>query len=122
MPAIGEDDRVLLGSLLAQHLGPLCGDEAVVEAALVPLLDDMAGDLSIDCSAPAAEEGSGSCNDSSDDGNGESAGCERRLSLGRQRLGRLLELLAVVLEEDELQALVSTTCQVSNRRLVCLLV
>lgn len=44
-PAINIDDRVLLGAVLAQHLGPLCFDPYAVEAVLLPMLDDTAGEL-----------------------------------------------------------------------------
>ena len=45
-PAIRADERALLGAVLAEHLGPLCFESYAVEAVLVPLLDDVAGELS----------------------------------------------------------------------------
>ncbi|KAI7841821.1 hypothetical protein COHA_004350 [Chlorella ohadii] len=149
-PAIGIDDRILLGAVLAQHLGPLCCDPYVVEAALVPLLDDTAGDL---CSSPGPAapsrmlfdepEGSGQQQGGGTGGGGaegrsdaEHAAAEapapspvtapvtvaaaeqpaEELELGRQRLSQLLQLLAAVLEPEELSALVCTVCSALGRR------
>ena len=144
-PAIGMDDRVLLGAVLAQHLGPLCCDQYIVEAALLPWLDDTAGDL---CSSPGPavpsrlsfEEhgGSGQQGGSGTGGSGgggadaepaspdapasspaaatASAAAPKQaaegLELGRQCLAQLLQLLAAVLEPEELSVLVSTVCWV----------
>lgn len=144
VPAIDCDDRVLLGAVLAGHLGPLCCEPYVVEAALLPLLDDVAGDL---CSSPGQPASSRVCYDEPEGGgqqgagggSGGSAGAQpehrsaaqeapspaaalseaaRRpaegLDLGRQRLAQLLQLLAAVLEPEELSALVTTVCWVSG--------
>ncbi len=148
-PAIGIDDRILLGAVLAQHLGPLCCDPYVVEAALLPLLDDTAGDL---CSSPGPAapsrmlfdepEGGGQQGGSGGTGGGGESGSDaehaaaeapapspvtapvtvaaaeqpaEELELGRQRLAQLLQLLAAVLEPEELSALVCTVCSVSHR-------
>lgn len=143
--AIRMDDRVLLGSVLAEHLGPMCFEPYLVEAVLLPLLDDTAGELSC-CSsgaaaagssedagskpAPAADTeargGSNAAAEASEAGDGieaAAAGESRKtweegegLELGRQRLGQLLGLLAAVLEPAELSALAGTCCQVLSRR------
>ena len=110
-PAICIDDRVLLGAVLAQHLGPLCLDQYAVEAVLLPLLDDAAGDL---CSSSAVSY----CRSR---GPGEAsappaAAAPTGQELGRQRLRQLLALLAAVLEAEELSALVVTCCSVLERR------
>ncbi|KAL4860036.1 E3 ubiquitin-protein ligase RNF123 [Chlorella vulgaris] len=55
--AIRMDDRVLLGSVLAEHLGPMCFEPYLVEAVLLPFLDDTAGELSC-CSSGGAAVGS----------------------------------------------------------------
>lgn len=144
-PAIGMDDRVLLGAVLAQHLGPLCCDQNIVEAALLPWLDDTAGDL---CSNPGPAvpsrlsfEEHGASGQQGGSGIGGSGGggadaepaapdapasspaaatasaaapkqAAEGLELGRQRLAQLLQLLAAVLEPEELSVLVSTVCWV----------
>ena len=138
-PAIDINDRVLLGAVLARHVGPLCLDPFVVEAVLLPLMDDTAGDLcSSAASAPApwrvaADEpqGGGEEQAAADGGRGPDAGpapgspgapaqpAERADApeLGRQRLAQLLQLLAAVLEPEELSALVCSSCWV--RGLAC---
>jgi len=136
------DDRVLLGSILAQHLGPLCFDPYVVEAVLLPLLDDTAGELAggiklslsgssgdigaaiaaaAGASTGAAEPGdaspaaaaAGADSGSGSGGGGGGDGGDGGRELGRRRLAELLDLLAAVLEPVEVSALVSSSCQVS---------
>ena len=120
-PAIGIDDRILLAAVLAEHLGPLCFDAYTVEAVLLPLLDDVAGELGGGCSSGSSSSGrgGGAGMDGTATGTGGSSSSSSRggdtcgQELGRQRLQQLLELLAVVLEPEELVALVATSCQVS---------
>ena len=54
-------------------------------------------------------------------GSGRGGGDTRGQGLGRQRLQQLLELLAVVLEPEELAALVATSCQVSMQLCLCIM-
>lgn len=118
-PAIGIDDRILLAAVLAEHLGPLCFDAYTVEAVLLPLLDDVAGELgggfnsgtSISGRGAGAEDMDGAAR--GDTSSSRAGGDAHGQELGRQRLQQLLELLAVVLESEELDALVATSCQVS---------
>lgn len=110
-PAIRRDDRVLLGALLAQHLGPLCMDARLVETELLPLLDDAAGDLSSNAGRRNhGISGSGAGVGVEEGGGGAASEGQQ---LGRQRLQQLLELLSAVLEPEELSALVATSCSVS---------
>lgn len=130
-PAIRIDDRVLLGAVLAQHLGPMCCDQYLVEAALLPLLDDIAGDL---CSSTCAGggRGRGSAGGAAEAGGGEADAPEAAAAPapagpaagggslgqepGRARLRQLLELLAAVLEPGELAALATGCCAALARR------
>lgn len=134
-PAIRIDDRVLLGAVLAQHLGPLCFDPYCVEAVLLPLLDDTAGELAgggTNISGKDSEAGSCCGNDAAegvDEAGGAGAGTGAAVpangaaenedggdvpELGRQRLAQLLDLLAAVLEAEELASLATHCCQVGG--------
>ena len=136
-PAIRMDDRVLLGAVLAQYLGPLCLDRYIVETVLVDLLDETAGELASGSSSGSGGASGGDGERAAEDAwaasgwalygtaaatvgaSGEPAavpavhGVGDCQELGRQQLQQLLDLLAAVLEAEELAALASTCCQVS---------
>ncbi|KAL4425495.1 hypothetical protein ABPG75_009511 [Micractinium tetrahymenae] len=140
-PAICIDERVLLGALLAQHLGPLCFDPYIAEVVLMPLLDDTAGELAgggTNISGKVGEAGSpggdgipeqaqaaGEAADAAAEPDAPAAAGPGRgavgdegvvQELGRARLAQLLELLAAVLEPEEVAALATHCCQVLGRR------
>lgn len=90
-----------------------------MEAVLLPLLDDTAGDLG-GGAARAAQPGSEASDDEGEEEGGASTGAASEgggevPELGRQRLGQLLGLLGAVLEPEELGWLAATCCAVRGR-------